>query len=89
MPAAATAARMYIRILDTPFDFYVLGLKRHVAYRLTVANSCKLKHLGASLWITKSLSLKSAQFSPCAIPLACTQYVSARHLFSQQLQSLG
>jgi hypothetical protein len=30
MPAAATAARMYIRILDTQFDFYVLGLKYHV-----------------------------------------------------------
>jgi hypothetical protein len=31
---------------------------------LYVANGCKLKHLGASLWITKSLGLKSVYFSP-------------------------
>jgi hypothetical protein len=30
MPAAATAARMYIRILETPFDFDAVARKRDV-----------------------------------------------------------
>src|SRR5262249_5309515 len=66
MPAAATAARMYIRILETPFDFYVLGLKYHV-HGIDRSHTAVCEAHRADINADAVNTRQRAQINPCAL----------------------